>query len=153
MVELGCVDKHFDVAMLARFLVQPHEGHLQQALHILAYLKAHNKSTMVYNDMKATIAESRFVKQDWREFYQDAKKNIQLNAPGNTVQLNCFVDADHAGDHITHCSHTGVLIFANRAPIIRLLKQQNTAETLTFGSEFVALKIATEMIKGLRYKL
>ena len=44
MIELGCVDIHVDVAMLARFLVQPHEGHLQQAFHISAYLKAHNKS-------------------------------------------------------------------------------------------------------------
>ena len=32
-------------------------------------------------------------------------------------------------------------------------KRQNTVETSTFGSEFIALKIPTEMIEGLRYKL
>lgn len=32
-------------------------------------------------------------------------------------------------------------------------KRQNTVETSTFGSEFVAMKIATEMIQGMRYKL
>ena len=32
-------------------------------------------------------------------------------------------------------------------------KRQNTVETSTFGSEFIAMKIATEMIEGLRYKL
>jgi hypothetical protein len=32
-------------------------------------------------------------------------------------------------------------------------KRQNSVETSSFGSEFVALKIATEMIQGLRYKL
>ena len=95
------------------------------------------------------------MKQDWAEFYHDAKENIPPNAPearGNTVQLNFFVVV-HAGDHITHHSHTGILIFLNRAPITWLSKWQNILETLTFSSEFVALKIATEMIKGLRYKL
>jgi len=107
--------------MLARFLVQPHERHLQQALHISAYLKAHNKSTMVFDDVKATIAESKFMKQDCTEFYCDTKESIPLNAleaRDNTVQLNCFVDADHRGDCITHCSHTCILIFLNMAPII-----------------------------------
>jgi hypothetical protein len=32
-------------------------------------------------------------------------------------------------------------------------KRQNTVETSTFGSEIVALRIAIELIEGLRYKL
>ncbi len=32
-------------------------------------------------------------------------------------------------------------------------KRQNTVETSTFGSEFVAMKHAVEMIKALKYKL
>ena len=38
-------------------------------------------------------------------------------------------------------------------PIIWISKRQNTVESSTFGSEFLALKHATELIKGLRYKL
>jgi hypothetical protein len=64
-----------------------------------------------------------------------------------------FVDADHAGDHITCCSCTGVLIYVNCAPIMWFSKRQNSVETSTFGSEFVAPKTATEMIQGLQYKL
>jgi hypothetical protein len=45
------------------------------------------------------------------------------------------------------------LIYLNRAPIIWYSKTQKTIETTTFGSEFVALRIATEQIKALRYKL
>ena len=41
----------------------------------------------------------------------------------------------------------------NRAPVIWYSKRQNTVETSTFGSEFIALRISTEMIEGLRYKL
>jgi hypothetical protein len=39
------------------------------------------------------------------------------------------------------------------APIIWYSKRQNTVEASSFGSEFVALRIAKEMIVALRYKL
>ena len=65
--------------------------------------------------------------------------------------MSCFVDADHAGCRVTRWSYTGVLIFINGAPILLYLKPQNTAST--FGLEFIAAKIAVEMIEGLRYKL
>ncbi|MGH7974092.1 MAG: Ty1/Copia family ribonuclease HI [bacterium] len=41
----------------------------------------------------------------------------------------------------------------NSAPIKWYSKRQNIVESSTFGSEFVALKIAVEMIEGLRFKL
>jgi hypothetical protein len=44
-------------------------------------------------------------------------------------------------------------MFLNRAPITWFSKRQATVETSTFGSEFVAMRIAVEMIEGLRYKL
>ena len=46
-----------------------------------------------------------------------------------------------------------MLIFVNQAPILWYSKRQNTVETLTFGSEFIAMKQAVEMIEGLRYKI
>jgi hypothetical protein len=41
----------------------------------------------------------------------------------------------------------------NRAPITWYSKAQNMVESSTFGLEFVALRIAVEMTKALRYKL
>ena len=41
----------------------------------------------------------------------------------------------------------------NRAPIVWFSKRQNTVETSTFGSEFIAMRQAVEQIEGLRYKL
>ena len=63
------------------------------------------------------------------------------------------MDTDHAGNQITQCSHTGVLLFVCRAPSIWYSKQQNTVKTSTFGSESIAAKMVTEMIQALRYKL
>jgi len=52
-----------------------------------------------------------------------------------------------------HQSQTGIVIFVNKAPIIWYSKWQNTVESSTFGSEFIALCIATDLIVALQYKL
>lgn len=54
---------------------------------------------------------------------------------------------------MTWCSRTGVILFVNRAPIIGYSKKQTLMESATFGSELNALKKATKLIEGLRYKL
>ncbi len=64
-----------------------------------------------------------------------------------------FVDAVHAGDLLPRRSRTGFIVFLNGAPIYWSSKKQTSCETSTFGSEFVAMKQATEYIHGLRYKL
>lgn len=69
------------------------------------------------------------------------------------MSLHVFVDSDHAGNRMTRRSQTGILIFLNKAPIVWYSKRQNTVETSTFGSEFVAMKTAVELIQGLRFKL
>ena len=67
--------------------------------------------------------------------------------------MTCFVDAPQASNKLTYRSHTGIFILLNSAPIVWYSKKQNAVETSTFGSEFVALRIATELVQGLRYKL
>ena len=89
-------------------------------------------------------------------FYPDAKEAVPPNMPeprGKPVIMSTFVDADHAGCNATRRSHTGVIIFINRAPISWYSKRQNTVESSTFGRDFIAMKTAVELVEGLRYKL
>lgn len=154
--ELGRLDILVAVSMLSRYVVSPREGHLQQLFHIFAYLKHHTRSRLVFDDSEPVYQESAFKRCDWSEYYPDAEEAIPHNAPmerGNTVVTSCFVDSDHAGCKATRRSHTGVLLFVNKAPIMWYSKRQNTVETSTFGSEFCAMKTAIDMIEGLRYKL
>jgi hypothetical protein len=72
---------------------------------------------------------------------------------GKPVEIRCFVEADHAVDKLTRRLRMGIVIFLYGVPIIWYSNKQNTVKTSTFGSEFVALKIAAEMLRGLRYKL
>ena len=54
---------------------------------------------------------------------------------------------------MTRGFHTCVIIYINRAPILWYSKRQSNAKTLTFGLDFVVMKTAVEIIKGLRYKI
>jgi hypothetical protein len=155
-VELGRIDIMVAVSMLSRYLASPREGHLEEAFHIFAYLKAHNRSSVVLDDATPLFDESRFVQCDWKEYYPNAHEPEPPRAPelrGNSVTTTCFVDADHAGCRETRRSHTGIIIFLQKAPITWYSKRQNTVESSTFGSEFVAMKIAIEQVEAMRYKL
>ena len=111
---------------------------------------------IVFNDSILVFDEEWFQQCDWEKFYPGAEEVLPPNVPnaqGKPLTMMCFVDADHAGCHVMHRLHRGVLILLNKAPIIWYLKRQNTVETLMFGLEFIAMKTAVEMIEGLRYKL
>jgi hypothetical protein len=72
---------------------------------------------------------------------------------GKSVCISCFVDANHAGNVIKRRSHIGVIIYVQNASIIWFSKRQNTVESSSFGSKFVTLRIAKDLLVALRYKL
>jgi hypothetical protein len=90
---------------------------------------------------------SAFIKTDWKPMYGDIKEAIPPNAPvtrGKAIYLRLFVDSDHAGEHFTRRSRTGVVIYLNMAPIVWFSKRQPTVESSKFGAEFVALNNGIE---------
>jgi hypothetical protein len=134
----------------------PREGHLSAVLDVFAYLKQHQQAAILFDATEPNIDECRFKKVNWSDIYGDVQEELPPKMPkplGNPVGVHCFVDADHAGNLATRRSHTGIIICINKAPIIWYSKRQNTVESSTFGSEFVALRTSVELIIGLRYKL
>ena len=154
--ELRHIDIATEISLLSSHLALPWAGHLQQVYHIFGYLKVKPKWTLAFDPHHSDIDESHFVKCYRHDYYQGAKEPFPgdaLEPHGNVVSTHCFVDADHVGNLVTHHSQTGILIFVNRAPIIWYSKHQNTVETSTFGSKFVAMWIEVELIESLHYKL
>jgi hypothetical protein len=154
--ELGRVDLAHSVALMSRFRCAPREGHLDMLLRMFGYVKGHLRSKLVFDPAYRDWTQVDWNTADWKEFYPDAAEPIPPGAPeplGNEVQLNIFCDAAHATCLATRRSTTGILIFLNGGPIRWYSKRQNTIESSTFGSEFVAMKIAMEMNAALRYKL
>lgn len=163
--ELGRVDILHETSLLSQYLAQPRLGHLQEVINIFYYLKYHKRSWNVMNPCRFDIEWCPRTKDDvhprdranaMKEIYPDAVDLKPYNMPeprGNAVDITAWVDADHAGNRVTRRSHTGIIIFVNMAPIVWYSKRQNTVETSTFGSEFIALKICVELIESLVYKL
>jgi hypothetical protein len=97
-----------------------------------------------------------FISQDCTEFYGDVEEELPPKMPeplGQPMNITAFVNANHAGNVVTCHSHTGVIIYLQNTLIIWHSRRQNTVETSTFGSEFVALRCARDLIVALRYKL
>jgi hypothetical protein len=118
------------------------------------YLSCLEQSHLVFDD--AYVNHPALERADWSEFYPDAKDVLPPDMPephGKPVQITMFVDASHAANVVTRQSCTGVLIYCNMSLIIWHSKKQNSIETSTFGSEFMALKTSIELLEGLRYKL
>ena len=120
------------------------------------YLDSHSNSTMVFDPRPAPLHPDLIEKVDWTPFYGDMKEEIPPGAPeprGNPVVLTTFVDSDHAGNVVARRSHTGFITYINCAPIVYHSKRQNAVESSSFGSEFIAMRTATENNRALRYKL
>ena len=163
LIELGRVDIQLETTKLSSFLAGPRIGHLHQALHIFKYLENHDNSWIPLDPTKLDIKftgppeeapERR--RESMKKIYQDAVEEVPLNAPeprGKSVQTNVYSDSDHAGDKVTRRSQTGIMVFINMSLVYWFSKRQNTVEASTFGSEYIAVRIAIEKIKALRYKL
>lgn len=142
--------------LLFRYLAQARYGHLQQVYHIFGYLEQYIRSKLVFDDQEPIFNKRAFHKYNWKEVYPDAAEVLppdMLVPLGKAIVMLCFVDADHAGCKEMRRSHTGVIIYVNKAPIIWYSKRQSTVKTSTFGSEIVAMKTVIKIIEGLRYKL
>ncbi len=125
---------------------------------MFAYLKSigKRKRRIVFDPEAPDLDRSGIVKANWMDFYPDACEQKSPRAPkprGRPVRMNCFVDGNHAGNLVTRRSHTGIIIYVQNEPIIWYSKRQNTVESSSFGSEFVALRIARDLVVILRYKL
>jgi len=93
-------------------------------------------------------------KDQYRDAHEQMPPEYLLPQPrGRSVTTTAYTDASHAANKVTRRSHTGFIIFLNKAPIIWFSKRQNTVEASTFSSEFIATKICIEYIAALRFKL
>ena len=140
--------------MLSQYQANPRLRHLEAAYHIFLYLKRHpDIGCIAYDSMASVVDKNVFNNNaDWMDFYGKVKEELPANMPephGNPVTISAFVDANHAGNVVTHHLYSGILIFGQNAPIIWFSKRQNTVKGATFGSELVTMSIVKDLIVGL----
>lgn len=163
-IELGRIDIYTEVSCLSQHLCNPREGHLLAIYKIFRYLQVNIKKNpgRLAFDASYTPTDERLFQTsvtdpaEWQDFYPDASEALpgkHVVPLGNPVCIRAYVDANHAGNLVNRRSHSGILIYLNNSPILWYSKRQNTVETSSFGSEYIALRICTEMVETLRYKL
>ena len=152
MVKLGRIDICCEVSMMSSQLSLPREGHLDQVFHTFMYLKKHHNSDLVFEPSYPDVNIDTFPKHDRTKLYGDVKEAMppDMSEPlGKVLVMRCFVNDDHAGEKLKRRSRSVFIIFLQMETIYYCSKRQNTVETSTFVSEFMAFKPECEFISSL----
>jgi hypothetical protein len=157
-VTLGRFDIACALMTLSRFRVAPRVGHLDRAKRICGYLrKMDDAAIRIRTGIPDNETYYSMPTNDWMyTVYEGSTEETDPMDPtpkGHAVRTTSFVDANLQHCKITGKSATGILHFLNQTPIDWFSKRQGTVETSTYGSEFVAARIATEHIIDLRITL
>ena len=115
IVELGRIDICLEVSTLSPQMALPCEGHLNQALHMFAYLKKYHNVEMTFDPSVPQVDASKFQCGDWSstEFDPDIEEELPelMSCPrGVGFLTRAFVDVDHASDVITRRSRTRFIV-------------------------------------------
>ena len=142
---------------MSRFRAEPRVGHLERVKRIYGYLREYNAGAVRIRTNKPDYSDLPDTNYDWMyTTYGNVKEAIPEDLPpslGKSVVLTTYVDANLHHDLITGRSVTGILHLVNQTPVDWYTKRQATVETATYGSEFVAARIATDQIIDLRLTL
>ena len=140
-----------------RFREQPRIGHLETIKKIIGYL-----ADFSHGSLRFRLHKPDYSNLPQREYdcqmtdYAGTKQEIPHDIPepkGKHVTTTTYVDANLHHDQVTGRAVTAYLHLVNETPSHLYTKRQATVETATFGSEFVAARIATDQIIDLRYTL
>ena len=154
---LGRFDIVVHVMTMSRFRQQPRIGHLERLKKIVGYLANLPHGALrfrVHEPDYSNLLHKEYNRQ--RTVYRGGKEEIPHDIPdpnGKQVTTTTYVDANLHHDQVTGKAVTACLHMVNATPSHWHTKRQATVETATFGSEFVAARIAKDQIIDLRYTL
>jgi hypothetical protein len=156
-VALGRYDIQCSVMTMGRFRTAPRVGHLQRLERIAGFLRKYPDGAIRFRTDIPDYSALDHVTYDWEySVYGGSQEELPNNMPpprGKPVRTTTFEDANLLHDLTTGRSCTGILHLANQTPVAWFCKLQKTVETATYGSEFVAARLAAEQIMDLRYTL
>ena len=157
LVTLGRFDVLAATVTLSRFRAEPRQGHLARAKRVYGYIRNFPDAAIRVRTGLPDYSDLPVPRHDWTySVYGKVQEIVPDDAPeplGHEVVMTTYVDANLYHDMITGRALTGILHFVNGTPVEWFSKKQATVETATYGSEFVAAKIATEQIIDLRNTL
>ena len=156
-VSIGRIDITTAVMTLSSFRAVPRVGHLERAKRVVSYLVKMKNAVIRFRTGIPDYSDLPNNRYEWEHsIYGNVKEALPHDAPkalGQPVVLTHYVDANLFHDVVTGRSATGILHFINQTPIDWYSKKQATAETATYGSEFVAARTCVEQLIDIRTTL
>ncbi|KAI2501305.1 Reverse transcriptase (RNA-dependent DNA polymerase) [Fragilaria crotonensis] len=156
---IGRLDIAFAVSSLSRFSAAPRENHLALTLHLFGYLKKNPNRRIVLDSRPLLVDDglrSDSFHPDFLDDYPDAAEDVASDFPtpyGTELETSVFFDADHAHDHVTRRSISGLIVFVGSTPVIWQSKRQGCIATSTYCAEFISMRSAVEEAISIRYML
>ena len=151
----------FDIATatmsMSKFRAQPRKGHLERVKRIIGYLLRMQHGQIQFRTEIPDYSSLPDMETEWtRTVYGKCHEEIPEGLPepiGNPVVMTTYVDANLYHDVTTGRAVTGTLHVLNQTIIDAYSKRQSTVQTATYGSEFVAARIASEQVMDIRLTL
>ena len=140
-VTIGRFDIQYATNTLARFAVAPREGHVKRMLRLFGYLKHHAKYRLAFDMDPPNYEGLEFMEHDWTLLYPQASEDLPEEVPTpvtREVTMTVYADSSHGNCLVTRRSTTGILLTIDKTVVLTYSKRQNTVESSTYGSEFVA---------------
>ena len=157
-ITLGRFDILIAVCTMSTYRVAPRTGHMERLKRMHGYLKRNLDAAIRFRTEIPNHEAAGMPKEyDWEQtVYGGIHEELPGDMPvpkGKPVRITTYEDANLMHDLVTGRSMTGILHLLNQTPIHWYSRKQGSVETATYGSEFVAAKIATEQIMDLKYTL
>ena len=156
LISLGRFDIVVHTMSLSRYRAQPQKGHSDRVKRIFGYLAYLPEGAIRFRTGEPDFSDIQDQKFDWsRTVYGSLQETIPTDIPeprGKYVTTVLYVDANLHYDLVTGRAVTAILHIVNSTPTDWYSKRQ-TVETATYGSEFVAARIAVDQIVDLWYTL
>lgn len=104
--EIGRIDVLHEITILSQYQASLRQGHMEQILHIWAWLKNNPKLILYFDLARPAIDYELFKtnKEDFKEQYRGAVEQLPHTMPksrGRPVVTTDFVDASHASNKKT----------------------------------------------------
>jgi hypothetical protein len=156
-VSLGRFDILAAVMTMSRFRVAPKRGHLDRLKRIYGYLKRTKNGAIRFRTNLPDYSLLEPKSYDWSNAVygldgDDLPKDIPATL-GAPVITTTYVDANLLHCSLTGRASTGILHLVNGTPVDWYSKRQSTVQSATYGSEFVAARIATDQVIDLKLTL
>ena len=155
MIKIGHININNEVSLPLSHSAMLRQGHFE-VLHMMGYMKHRHNSILAFDPCYPNMDHSKFQECYWRDFHEGAVEAIPPNAlspRGKEVDLQMFVDSNHAGNKWTRRSRTGFLVCINISLINWYSKKQSTVNISVFGAECITTMIGLEMLHAIQYKL